>query len=208
MNYLAIDTSGSYMCLVAKKGEKTYSSFLPDCTMKHSVLLMQKVEELLTLADMQISDFDCFAAVVGAGSFTGIRIGISAAKGFSLACNKPTLPITSFDTLAYNTLEQTGKVLCLIDALHDSYYACGYQGGEVVLPPCYLSEAEVLSLHGEGYELIAGEPLPIAQKAEVRVVSVEDGLKNALEKRASEGAFAPLQALYVRKSSAELNVCK
>ena len=54
---------------------------------------------------MTLGDCDFFAAVVGAGSFTGIRIGISAVKGFCAATGKPALPITSFDVAAYNTID-------------------------------------------------------------------------------------------------------
>ena len=102
--------------------------------MKHSVLLMQAVDETLKKADMTLGDCDFFAAVVGAGSFTGIRIGISAVKGVCLATGKPALPITSFDTVAYNALDGE-KILCLVDALHGYYYACGYEKGEVTLAP-------------------------------------------------------------------------
>ena len=144
-NFLCVDTSGDTLSVVACKDGKTYSAFLPDCAMKHSVRLMEKVDEVLSTASMRLEECDFFGAVVGAGSFTGIRIGISAAKGFALACKKPTLSVTSFDVIAYNSIERAGKMLCLVDALHDYYYACGYENGEIILPPAYLSETEVLA---------------------------------------------------------------
>lgn len=212
-NYLAIDTSGSNLCVVAVKDGNVFSSFTPDCAMKHSVLLMEKVEETLERAGLNLMDCDFFSAVVGAGSFTGIRIGISAVKGFALACNKPTLPITSFEVAAYNAVgekgECKGKTLCLVDALHDSYYACGFQDGEMIYPPSYLTEEEVLSLQKEGYALRALSPLPIGEKTEVSIVDPVLGLQNAVKRRSSqENAFGELTALYVRKSSAELNLSK
>ncbi len=130
-------------------------------------------------------------------------------KGYALATGKEVLPITSFDVIAYNAFESArGKVLCLINALHDCYYVCGYENGEVVYPPAYLTEAEVLDLVSIGYALYACGELPIAQKARVCVVSPVEGLKNAVESLSQKGGFGEPTALYVRKSSAEMNLCK
>ncbi len=205
MNFLAVDTSGNFMSVVVGKGEEVYSSFTPDCAMKHSVLLLPKIEETLKKADLRLEDCDFFGAVVGAGSFTGIRIGVSAVKGFALATKKKTLPITSFAVAAYNALDEKGKILCLVDALHDCYYACGYENGKEICPPAYLTEAEVLALEKEGYALYSCNELPLAQKTRVRKVNPVTGLINAVKTLAKNDTFEELNALYVRKSSAEEN---
>lgn len=208
---MALNTCGEYLCVAASKNGKTYSRFVPDCAMKHSVLWLKTVDEVLKEAELTVDECDFFAAVVGAGSFTGIRIGIAAMKGFALAHAKKTLPITSFDAIAYNTLDTENtaqKTLCLVDAMHGAYYACGYQNGNVILPPAYLTESEVLSLEKDGYVLCSNGSLPISAHANVRVVSPIEGLIKAVEVKEKAGAFAPLTALYVRKSSAEINLCK
>ncbi len=208
MNFLAIDTSNRYLCAVAVKDGKAFSAFLPDCAMRHSVTLMTEIDALLKRAGLELSECDFFSAVVGAGSFTGIRIGISAAKGFALAFQKPTLPVTSFDVIAYNALGgETKKKLCLIDALHGYYYACGYDGESVLLEPSYLTETEVLELAKTGYSLYAAEPLPVGKIVPVCVVDPKDGLLNVVMKKGGKKEnFGALTALYIRKSSAELNL--
>jgi len=205
VNFLAVDTSGNSMSVLAVKNGETFSTFLPDCAMKHSVLIMPTIEETLKKANMVLADCDFFAAVVGAGSFTGIRIGISAIKGFALATGKRTLPITSFDVAAYNTIDKEKKTLCLVDALHDSYYACGYHRGEITFAPAYVTEAQVLSLRDEGYTLCSCNVLPIAEKANVEIVNPVKGLYHAAVALAQANGFGELNALYVRKSSAEEN---
>lgn len=201
-NFLAVDTSSGYLSVVAVKDGNAFSTFLPDSAMKHSVLLMQAVDETLKKAALTLNECDFFAAVVGAGSFTGIRIGVSAVKGFCLATGKPSLPVTSFDVAAYNAVDgEDGKLLCLVDALHGAYYACGYENGKLVYPPAYLTEAEVIKLQAQGYALRSCEKLPIG----TTVVSPVEGLKSAAEALAEKNAFGELVALYVRKSSAELN---
>ena len=206
-NFVAVDTSGSYLTVVAGKGGEFYSVSIPDCTMKHSVSLMPAVDEVLKKADMRLEECDFFAAVVGAGSFTGIRIGISVVKGFCSALNKPALPITSFAVAAYNSVDEE-KTLCLVDTLHDCYYACGYEKGEVVYPPAYLTEEEVLQLVDEGYALCGVGTFPFAEKVEVRSADPVQGLIKAVCDLSQKGAFGDLTALYVRKSSAELNLVK
>ncbi len=207
MNYLAIDTSDGFLTVIAEKNGRTETTFVPDCAMQHSVLVMDKIDETLKRADLTLAECDFFAAVVGAGSFTGIRIGVSVVKGFALACQKPTLPITSFDALAYNRLSE--KSLCLVNALHGYYYACAYENGQITLPPAYLSEEEVVALANTGgYEVLAFEPLPLAQKTLFSLVDPVTGLQNAAKALAEKGAFGELNALYVRKSSAEENLQK
>ncbi len=206
-NFLAVDTSGNYLTVVAGKNGECFSVFLPDCAMRHSVSVMPAVDEVLKKANMSLSECDFFGAVVGAGSFTGIRIGISVVKGFCLATGKPALPITSFDVAAYNAVDGA-KLLCLVDALHDSYYVCGYVGGKVVYPPAYLSKEEVLSLAGEGYVLCSCGEISLGEEVEVLRFDPVEGLKNAAKALSEKGAFGELTALYVRKSSAELNLGK
>ena len=209
-NFLALDTSGNHLSVIACKEGNIQRVFLPNCAMKHAVSVMPAVEEALQKAELSLEECDFFSAVVGAGSFTGIRIGISAIKGFCLAFQKPSLPVTSFDVVAYNGVDgdASQKKLCLIDALHDSYYACGYQGEEIILPPAYLSEEEVLALAKEGYTLCAMGELPLSEKAEVQLSDPCVGLEKAVLAKAKQNTFGELTALYVRKSSAELNLGK
>ncbi len=206
-NFLAVDTSGNYLTVLASKNGENFSVFLPDCAMRHSPSVLPAVDEVLQKAGITLSDCDFFAAVVGAGSFTGIRIGIALVKGFCLATGKPALPVTSFDLSAYTGIDE-GKRLCLVDALHDSYYACGYEQGKVVYPPSYLTEAEALALCKEGYALRSCGELPLGEKAKVELVHPVEGLYRAVRRLEEQGAFGELTALYVRKSSAELNLGK
>ena len=88
MNFLAIDTSADYLTVVAKKGEREKILFESDCAMRHSSRLMGAIEETLGEIGLTPSECDFFCAVTGPGSFTGIRIGISAVKGFCSALAK------------------------------------------------------------------------------------------------------------------------
>ena len=75
----------------------------------------------------------------------------------------------------------------------------------MVYPPAYLSETEVLALSKE-YVLYSCEKLSVAEKTQVKLVDPVEGLKKAAEVLAEKGKFGTLNPLYVRKSSAELNL--
>lgn len=208
-NFLAIDTSGGYLCVTAVKNGRAFSVVEPDCAMRHSVLLIEKIDEALKKAELSPNDCEAFVACVGAGSFTGIRIGISAVKGFASALGKRAVGVTSFEISAYNTLNRNGKkVLSLVDAGHGYYYACGFEKGEISFSPAYISESEVLKLVGEGYTLRACATLPIEEKVSVEKIPVEEGLWQVAKYRLETGTAQEPIALYVRKSSAEENLAK
>lgn len=198
MNYLAIDTSGKNLTVIIKKNNEIFTAFDEECGVNHSVELMPRVEELCLKADFNLKDVDFFACVVGAGSFTGIRIGVATVKAMCFAYQKPCLSITSFDTLAYNV---DGKVLAVIDAKHNGFYVCGYDGGKVVLEPSYIMRDKLIELSKE-YLIVSSTKL---DGIDCKIVSVKDGLISAVEKKQMEitADAEALTPLYVRKSQAE-----
>ena len=99
MNYLAIDTSGKNLTVIINKNGQIYKFFDQECGVNHSVELMPAVEKIAEQAQFDFSTADFFCAVVGAGSFTGIRIGVATVKAFSLATN--TLTIFADDSKQY-----------------------------------------------------------------------------------------------------------
>ena len=62
MNFLALDTSGGYLTVLASKNGTCFSTYVSDCSMKQSSLIMGAVDETLQKANMQLSECDFFAA--------------------------------------------------------------------------------------------------------------------------------------------------
>lgn len=192
-NFLAFDTASKHLTVVACKGEKTVVRHVPECAMRHSVILMDEIDKALCEAALTPAECDFFAAVTGPGSFTGIRIGVAAAKGFALAAGKPLKSVTAFDLIAYN-VNSDEPYLVAVDAAHDCFYVCGYDKGEVALAPCYLSRGEVEKFGQPvyGFEELAFTPY--------FKLEIKDCLDNAARLApVSDG----MHALYVRKSQAE-----
>ena len=194
---LSIDTSGDRLA-VTLTGDVKDEIYLGDAMLKHSVTLMPSIEQILTENGLTLNDIDVFAAVTGPGSFTGIRIGVFA-KALAYANDKKVLAVTSFDLLAYNGVSD--KKLCVIDALHGNFYACGYYGEKVILKPCFITLQEVKKLGAE-YKIIADK------KVDGEAFIVGDmlaGLKNAVTAKIDKATLdrETLIPLYVRKSQAE-----
>ena len=187
------------MTVIVNKDGDIKSVFDADCGVKHSVDLLPCVEKLVDETKFDFSTADFLVAVVGAGSFTGIRIGVSTVKGLCFAFNLKVLPITSFDTIAYNV--DSGRRLAIIDAGHNGYYVCGYDKNEVCLEPTYILKDQLLELKDQ-YEFLSSE---VIKDIETKVVSIEQGLLKAIELKKQCATFdiESLKPLYVRKSQAE-----
>ena len=193
--FLALDTTGSYLTVIAANGDAVRTVFEENCAMQHSVRLMPAVEEALSAVSLAPEECDFFCAVTGPGSFTGIRIGIAAAKGLAAAAGKPTLGRTSLQVLAYNA---RGKALAAVPAGRGNYYVCGFEGDKsVYFPPACVGEEE-LGLLAQTYPVYAHAPLPLPYTQ----ADPAEGLLAAV-RAAEEGDFGSLTAFYLRRSQAE-----
>ena len=199
MNYLAIDTSGKNLTVLICKDGQVHSYFDEECGINHSVNLMSRVEELAQKVGFDFGKADFFACVVGAGSFTGIRIGVSTVKAMCFAFDKPCLSITSFDTLAYN---EDGRVLALIDAKHNGFYVCGYNNGKVDFEPSYLMREQMLEVCKNYEKIVCATQV---ENLITKKVCVKEGLIKAIESKKDliSNDIETLTPLYVRKSQAE-----
>ncbi|MDE7454072.1 MAG: tRNA (adenosine(37)-N6)-threonylcarbamoyltransferase complex dimerization subunit type 1 TsaB [Clostridia bacterium] len=192
-NFLAVDTSSRYLTVLAQKGGKKKLIHLDDCAMKHSCVLMGEVEKAMDAVNLKPDECDFFAAVTGPGSFTGIRIGVSAVKGFAVGADKPVKAVTSFELIAYNVNSE--NFYTVIDAAHGYYYVCGFKSGEISLEPSYMSREDVEKLS----PLYGFEHLDLKNYTRLNA----GGCLETAVNRAALSEVGNLHALYVRKSQAE-----
>ena len=192
--FLAVDTAAAHLTVLAC-GKKTALRFVENCALRQSVMLMGEVESAMEEAELAPAECDFFCAVTGPGSFTGIRIGISAAKGFALAEGKPLLPLTSFELIAYNV--DCEDFFAVVDAAHGHSYACRFTGGAPGAP-AYVSDEELVA---SGLPLYGFEERALPRYT---ALNAGDCLLPAITARLSSGApFGEMHALYARKSQAE-----
>lgn len=122
MKLLALDCSaGPASCAVIENGEIKASAFV-NTKLTHSQTLLPMVQSTLSSAMLKISDIDAFAINNGPGSFTGIRIGISAVKGLAAPENKPCIPVSTLLSIAYSHINQNCIVCAVMDARCNQVY--------------------------------------------------------------------------------------
>lgn len=109
----------------------------------HSESLMPMIDQVLRGCDCSINELSAIAVTVGPGSFTGLRIGLAAAKGISLASAKPLLGINTLDALAYNIIGSDALLCPLLDARKQELYTALYDGSKKY--PRALTEARACS---------------------------------------------------------------
>ncbi len=101
-----------------------------DVKIVHAERLMPSIEWLLKTSKINIEEIDAFAVSIGPGSFTGLRIGLSTAKGFAYATGKPVVPVPTLDAFA-RTLPFCSHMICpLLDARKNEVYAALYKWEE------------------------------------------------------------------------------
>ncbi len=129
MNMLLIDTSSEYLCAVLIKKDKPVSSYIRSQQRAHARRLLPVVEKLLADNSLDLKDLNCIGVCRGPGSFTGLRIGLAAVKGLSLAADIPAVAFTSLDVLAANAekVKPAYPQICVLtDAKRKQVYAALY----------------------------------------------------------------------------------
>jgi len=101
----------------------------------HAEALVPMIEHVMKAAELPFSALGRIAATVGPGSFTGIRIGLSAAKGLGIALGVPVVGVTTFAAYAAPLFEAAGEQLVVValDARHGQIYFQAYSAGGVPL---------------------------------------------------------------------------
>lgn len=117
--------------------------------------LLPQIKGLLNKAGVSLSQVDALAFGRGPGSFTGLRIAAASIQGLALALNKPVIPVSTLEAMAWSAInlapnqQPVSKVLTLLDARMDEVYWCAWQnegGWPVALTAEQLSAPELVSL--------------------------------------------------------------
>lgn len=129
MNLLAIDSASSILSTAVYANDKIYIDE-KDAKTSHIEYLMDMIDQLVKKAAISARELDGVVCMGGPGSFTGLRIGFSAAKGLSLALGIPFAPIPSLDCIAlpYSSLD---LVIPVIPAHKNAYFFALYRRGKI-----------------------------------------------------------------------------
>ncbi len=122
MIILTIDSSATAASVALTEDTKLIGEFFTNTDFTHSRTLVPMIDSLLTVTGKEVKDVDMIAVTNGPGSFTGVRIGVSVAKGIAFADDLPCMAISTLEAMAYN-LTMTDCIVCAVmDARRNQVY--------------------------------------------------------------------------------------
>lgn len=121
MNILAVDTAGRSASVALLRDDTLLYETVCNCGLTHSETLMPMVDAALKTAGLRPENIDLYAVTSGPGSFTGLRIGLSAVKGMALVHQTPCAGVSTLEALARCHAGQ-GVVICAMDARRGQVY--------------------------------------------------------------------------------------
>ena len=122
MKILALESSAVACSVCLTEDEELIAQSYENSGMTHSKTLLPMAEELLKNCGVALGDVDVIAAAAGPGSFTGLRIGISAAKGLAWALDKPCAKVSTLEAVAWNLSVCAGEICPVMDARRNQVY--------------------------------------------------------------------------------------
>ena len=161
MRVLAIDTAleaCSVAVLDTERGTIIAHESLP-MLRGHAEALIPLIARVLERARLTFSDIDRIAVTTGPGSFTGLRVGIAAARGIALAAGKPAVGLSTLAAYAapFVAADDTLSVVAVIDARHDHVYLQVFgPGGRTIVAPRLAPLREALRAAATGAPRLVG----------------------------------------------------
>ena len=122
MKILALETSAKAVSAAVTEDGKVLCAGYQDTGLTHSRTLMPIVEHILKNTGLTMAEIDAVAVAAGPGSFTGIRIGVAAAKGLAFAADKPVAAVSTLAAMARNVAFANGLIICAMDARRNQIY--------------------------------------------------------------------------------------
>ena len=124
MNMLicSVDSSATPASVCLFEDDKIIAEYYLNTGFTHSQTLMAMLESVLKISGKRADDIDLYAVNSGPGSFTGVRIGVSAVKGMAYAQDKPCVEVSTLESMAYNFLDSHTIVCACMDARRKQVY--------------------------------------------------------------------------------------
>lgn len=130
MKIIALESSAVTASVAVCEDEVLLAQAFQNSGLTHSVTLMPMAADLLKNAGLTLDDMDVVAVAAGPGSFTGIRIGVAAAKGLAWPGDKLCAPCSTLESMAWQAAHMGGEVCAVMDARRQQVYNGRFLGTE------------------------------------------------------------------------------
>ena len=129
MKIIALESSAVTASVAVTENEKLLAQSFQNSGLTHSATLMPMAADLLKNAGLTLEEMDVVAVAAGPGSFTGVRIGVAAAKGLAWPGDKPCAPCSTLESMAWQCAHLEGEICAAMDARRDQVYCARFLAG-------------------------------------------------------------------------------
>ena len=127
MEILALESSAKAASVALCNGGSLIAQYFMNAGKTHSTTLMKMAEDMLGSLGLEVGALDYIAVANGPGSFTGIRIGVSAAIGLAWGAGLPVCGVSTLEAMAHH-IEEPGAVICpVMDARRNQVYTACFE---------------------------------------------------------------------------------
>jgi tRNA threonylcarbamoyladenosine biosynthesis protein TsaB len=165
---LSIDTCLGASSVAVLNGDKVLAARSEPMTRGHQERIAVLAREVAAEAGVKFADLTRIAVTVGPGSFTGLRVGLSFAKGLATALSIPCIGVNTLEALA-GSAEATGLVAGVLDAKMGQVYLQVFEGGKALMDPDALeigvAAERLAALWSGGLATLVGSGAPLIAEA-------------------------------------------
>lgn len=179
---LAVDTSAKAVSCALVRDGRVLGSYYANTGLTHSQTLLPMVESLLKTTEFSMEQIDALAVNAGPGSFTGVRIGVSAVKGLAFTADLPCISVSTLASMAENIPLSPDMLVCgVMDARCQQVYTALFTGDENGLP-VRLSDDEAISIAElkDRLQNLDKSIVLVGDGSELCYHSLKDSLPNAM----------------------------
>lgn len=203
MLILALDSTAVAASVAVTEDDRLLALYNLNNGNTHSETLLPMVESIMTRLGRTIDDIDLFAASVGPGSFTGVRIGAATVKGLAFGRNKPCAAVSTLEALAENLrgTARVGEIICpVMNARRSQVYNALF----LVTPDGLVrtTEDRAIAIADLEAELVAMDVSP-----DKPAHLVGDGVSVTLKGAADPAIFRPAPVLLRDQNAYSVAVC-
>ena len=178
MLILAFETSAKAAGAALHDGKKLLAESYQNTGLTHSQTLMVMAEDLLKQCALTAQDVTHVAVAAGPGSFTGVRIGVSAAKGFAWGGELPCVGVSTLEAMALGLGVYEGTVCAVMDARRSQVYNGLFRAGEGKLQRLCEDRAIALAELKEELKAISGPIYLVGDGANLTYNTLGDEIPN------------------------------
>lgn len=164
LTILALDTTTEACSVACWRWGEVFAQKYAHLGHGHAEALVPMVASVMAESGLCYDQLDAIAVTIGPGTFTGLRVGLAAARGLALASSKPMIGVTTLEAIAHAAQSDERSVLAVLDARRGQLYAQAFDPMLMPIgPPSALPLQDIQSLRPAGPYVVAGTGAALAR---------------------------------------------